>query len=157
MPLWRDNFGINSMNMSKFAETLDALLFDHNFKPNTFAKAIDVPPSTITRLLKCERAPSLKTVVKIADYFNITADFLLGLETESSATSFNPCPPVGERIKQLTEQQGFTGYRFCKECKLSEPRYYDWINNNHEPSINNIIKIAKFFNCSVDYVLGREL
>ncbi|MDE6505553.1 MAG: transcriptional regulator [Clostridia bacterium] len=143
--------------MSKFAETLDALLFDHNFKPNTFAKAIGVPSSTITRLLKCERAPSLKTLVKIAEHFKVTTDFLLGFENENSSTAFNLCPQIGERIKQLTEQNGYTGYRFCKECKLSEPRFYDWINGTHEPSVDNVIKIAKFLNCSVDFLLGREI
>ena len=45
--------------------TLDRYIEEHRLTPSSFARAVPLPPSTITRLLAGERAPSfdlLKTI-----------------------------------------------------------------------------------------------
>jgi predicted transcriptional regulator len=46
---------------------LAAYLSEHKIKPATFAAKINVPPSTITRILRGERDPRGATIRKIVD------------------------------------------------------------------------------------------
>lgn len=142
--------------MSNFVEILKDLMEEENLNALNLAKNIGVSPSTICNYLHTEYSPNIETLIKIADYFNCTTDYLLGLESYNSSDKFLSCPPIGKRIKQLVTQKGYSGRRFCKESGIPEGTYFAWIAGRVEPNIESIVKISKFLNCSVDYVLGRE-
>ncbi|MDE7306303.1 MAG: helix-turn-helix domain-containing protein [Clostridia bacterium] len=144
-------------NLSKFAEMLGDAMFEKNLNSPALAKELGISRNTLTRYLQGVRFPSVNMLVKIADYFGCSTDYLLGYDSIKRVTKFLPCPPFSERIKFLLKsKEGYTGYLFCKEAKISESNFYDWKNGKREPSVDNVVKIAKFLDCSVDYVLGRE-
>lgn len=142
--------------MSKFVEMLKDLMQEENLNAYNLAKNIGVAPSSITCYLNGEYSPTLQSLIKIANYFNCTTDYLLGLESYNSSEKFLPCQPARIRIKQLVTQKGYSGRRFCKESGIPEGTYFAWTAGRVQPNIESIIKIAKFLHCSVDYVLGRE-
>ena len=148
------------INLSKFAETLETLIFEHSniekLDGKTLAKHLGVAGPTITRYLNEKRAPSIKNLVLLADYFNCTTDFLLGRENENYAKSFKTCPPFSEQFVKLLDHYGYNCLTFANEAKIHQSRVYDWKNDKKVPTIDSIIKIAEFFDCSVDFVLGRE-
>ena len=65
-------------NMSNFVERLDALIFEQNVTAIKLSSDIGIASTTVTRYLQEKRAPSIDTLVKLADYFNCSCDFLLG-------------------------------------------------------------------------------
>ncbi len=142
--------------MSKFVETLKDLMQEENLNAYNLAKNIGVAPSSITCYLNGEYSPTLKSIIRIADYFKCTTDYLLGLESYNSSEKFSLCPPIGNRLKELVNKKGYSGSRFCKESGIPEGTYFAWTAGRVEPNIESIVKISKFLNCSVDYVLGRE-
>ena len=87
--------------LSTFTETLNDLMIENNIKAIDLAKALDLGTSTLSRFTRGQRLPKLECLVKIANYFNCTTDYLLGLEDENYTTDFLPCPPFKERLDFL--------------------------------------------------------
>lgn len=147
------------MDLSVFGERLGDLIFESEEKfadAKSFANAIGVEGSTITRFLRGERAPSVAMLIKIADYFHCSTDFLLGREEENSTLSFKSCPPFSERLEELLHSRDYSCYRFSEEAKIHQSLVYAWKIGKRIPTIDNVIKIAEFFDCRIDFVLGRE-
>lgn len=61
----------------QFSETLSRLMRDTGTTAYRLAKEVGVSQSTIKNWLD-GRMPSLAKAVKVAEYFNVTTDFLLG-------------------------------------------------------------------------------
>ena len=68
------------MNFEVFADRLSDLIFDSEKPVTEVAKEVGVNKSTLYEYLLCEREPRIYNLVKIADYFNCSIDYLLGLE-----------------------------------------------------------------------------
>lgn len=144
------------VDLRKFAENLNDLMFDYKISQKELAERTGIDKASINRYLKGNCMPSVKSVVKLADFFNCSVDFLLGLSEEKSNTEFLPCPPISERINYFLELSELTAYRFCKNVKLPDSRFYHWQKGTHSPTIPSIENIANYFKCSIDKVLGRE-
>lgn len=64
--------------MTLLAERLKNLRLQKNAKQVDIAEYIGVLPRTIRFYESGEREPSLDVLIKLADYFGVTADYLLG-------------------------------------------------------------------------------
>ena len=60
------------------------------------------------------------------------------------------------RIKELRTSYGLTQVDFAKQLSVSKQAVSNWENNNIQPSIDMLLKIADFFGVSTDYLLGRN-
>ncbi|WBW95283.1 helix-turn-helix domain-containing protein [Oceanirhabdus sp. W0125-5] len=69
--------------MSKFGDRLKYLRENKQLLSKEFAKEMNVEPATVTNWEKGKRFPKDDMLVKIADYFDVTLDYLLG-RTDSS-------------------------------------------------------------------------
>ncbi|MDY4979195.1 MAG: helix-turn-helix transcriptional regulator [Candidatus Onthovivens sp.] len=64
--------------MSKFGERLRLLREEKDMLSKDFAKVMNVEPATITNWEKGSRFPKEEILIKIADYFDCSTDYLLG-------------------------------------------------------------------------------
>lgn len=143
------------LNLSIFAERLNDLIFDAQITPPVLAARLGCGRVTIYRYLQGNKIPSLDMVIRLADFFQCTTDFLLGLEEENYPQEFLECPPFQERLAFLLEHFSITKYRLQKLSNVPESAIYNWQNGVFEPKIDNIIRIAKALDCPVDFVIGR--
>lgn len=60
------------------------------------------------------------------------------------------------RIKELRTAHGLTQVEFAKILSVSKQAVSNWENNNIQPSIDMLLKIADFFGVTTDYLLGRS-
>ncbi|MDE6061127.1 MAG: helix-turn-helix domain-containing protein, partial [Clostridia bacterium] len=119
------------------------------------ASELGINRTTLTRYLSCKTTPSLSTAIILADYFNCTLDYLLGFEKESYYNEFKSCPPFTQQFAFLIEKYGKTKTELHDNGEITESLIYDWQRGTYAPTIYNVIKLAKFFGCSIDYVIGR--
>jgi len=84
----------------KFLENLSDLLHVNNMSRSDLARAINISPSTVNSWFNrsCENV-SLKTLVDIAKYFNITLDELVNGTTQPQSTVLSK--QEIEQIKRL--------------------------------------------------------
>lgn len=64
--------------MAKFSERLRQLRTARDLSQMEFAKQIKISKSSVNMYERGEREPGLETLEKIADYFNVDMDYLLG-------------------------------------------------------------------------------
>lgn len=60
------------------------------------------------------------------------------------------------RIKELRTSHNLTQVEFAKALAVSKQAVSNWENNNIQPSVDMLIKIADYFGVSTDYLLGRS-
>lgn len=61
----------------------------------------------------------------------------------------------GERLKELRELKGITRKQLSQDMFVSERLICYWENGKRECNFDTLIKLANYFNESIDYLLGR--
>ena len=63
---------------------------------------------------------------------------------------------LGQRIGQLRLAFGWTQVELAKRLNVTKQTVSNWENDNIQPSIEMLVKVANEFKVSTDYVLGLE-
>lgn len=63
---------------------------------------------------------------------------------------------LNQRIKELRAAHSMNQVELARELSVSKQTVSNWENDNIQPSIEMLLKIAHFFNVSTDYLLGNE-
>ncbi len=61
-----------------------------------------------------------------------------------------------ERLLELRKEKGLSQAKLAMELDISFSVVCYWETNRSEPTAPNLVKIADYFNVSVDYLLGRK-
>lgn len=61
-----------------------------------------------------------------------------------------------DRIFELRIAAGYTQVTLSKKLGVSKQAVSNWENDNIQPSIEMLIRLADTFNVTTDYLLGRE-
>ena len=141
--------------LSKFAENLSALMQEQNLNAPALAKLLNVDRSNITRYLRGERLPLYNVFTKLIEFFNVSADVLLGRLDYCDIQKFNPIQPFGTTLRHVLTETKTTQYRVIKDLHISQATMYFWLLNKSLPSVENMDKLADYLDVSVDYLLGR--
>lgn len=66
-----------------FKEILENLLKENNLNQKQFSERANIPTTTISGWLNAGRLPDYHALVKLSIFFDVSADYLLGLEDET--------------------------------------------------------------------------
>lgn len=58
-----------------------------------------------------------------------------------------------ERYVFLRDKRGVTDYKVATETGITKSTFSDWKSGRSKPKIDKLIKIAKFFDVSVEYFI----
>ena len=142
--------------LSKLSERLLELMSERNFKPVDLANRIGISRNTVTRYLQGARLPSFATFIKMLDVFSCSADFLIGLtDYPSTGVSYRSVKPFSQRFQQLLAERKISQYALRKITGFSYDNFNQWLKGNTRPYVDNLVKLAQAFDCSVDELLGR--
>ena len=101
----------NSSCIKTFCENLNLLAMEKGISQKEICEATDISQATFSKMMHGNRNPSLDTVYKIAKYFDVSIDELVGIKAEKS--EFNK--------DQLKKELNFAN----KVRKLLEELYED--------------------------------
>ena len=62
---------------------------------------------------------------------------------------------ISEILKDLRKEKGLTQKELSEKLKIGQATVACYENGDREPHIYSLIAYANFFECSVDYLLGR--
>ncbi|MBQ7674646.1 MAG: helix-turn-helix transcriptional regulator [Alphaproteobacteria bacterium] len=62
----------------------------------------------------------------------------------------------GRRIKELREKKSLSMEQLANELNVTKSRVNMWENNGTIPRGDVLIQLAKFFDVSTDYLLGKD-
>lgn len=113
--------------------------------------------ATISQFEHNKRIPDLDRLINIADYFQVSLDYLCCNKSNDNVRCINP----GTRIKRLIKKNGLSQKEFVDKFNEkygysdSEATVSQYVNNKRTPEIDKMVKIANFFNVTLDYIMCR--
>lgn len=144
--------------MSNLSERLSELMFDEGLNMTQLGNILGCGEAAVSRYCAGAALPTYEFLIKIADYFKVTCDFVLGLEDESKAKNFAAPPPFDKQFKKVCEEYKISRYKLRKKTGIAESVMRYWAQGKTKPSVPNLILLAeKGFGCTVDFLVGREI
>lgn len=64
---------------------------------------------------------------------------------------------LNEKIKSLRLAGNYSQVEIAEKLSVTKQTVSNWENNNIQPSVDMLVKIADLFGVSTDYLLGREI
>lgn len=101
----------------RIIDRIDELIKKNGLTSKEVAKAISVSPGNITEWRKDRAKPTAEVITRLADYFGVTTDHLLGRSNDiaaaSSDTPYSDLPP--EAIKELEQYKEFLKQKYGRK------------------------------------------
>ena len=63
--------------------------------------------------------------------------------------------PFIDIVTKLQNENNLSIKKLMRSLNISEANYYRWKNNFNKPAMYSLISIAKFFDVSIDYLVGH--
>ena len=63
---------------------------------------------------------------------------------------------LGQRIIEMRTALGWSQVELAKRLRVAKQTVSNWENENIQPSIEMLVRLAKLFNVTTDYMLGFE-
>ena len=143
-------------NLSLLVDSLHDLMISRNIKLDDIYKATNVSPNSIYAWLRNEKIPTLKSLVLLADYFECSVEYLCGrVELDTFVRSANPST-FSERLRLLMKKNGVSQRILNADTKISTSSIHHFLTGTSKPLLDNLIKLSVYFDCSIDYLIGRE-
>lgn len=144
------------MELKIFAERLTELIFDSKMTARDVAKDVGIGKTTIYEYLSGNKMPTLGNLIKLADYFNCSTDYLLGLEEESIDKTFLQRKPFPERFRAMLDYFDISRYRLEKMTGIAESVLYYWAKGQKTPTVESLVTVCEQLGCRLDFFLGRS-
>ena len=110
------------------------------------------------------REPPIDFLIKLADFYGITLDELVGRTKSKNESIIVISQAVNRKhlkfantLKEEREKAGITQSKMAENLKTQVRTYGSWERGERQPDFDMLAKIADFFNVSIDYLLGHEV
>ena len=140
--------------MNDFQERLQELLNEHNLSRLALAKIIGTTSTTINGYFNNDYYPQIDIAKKMANYFNCSLNYLFGL-TDAVCQEIQNKNSFIDNLDKLLRKRKLPIAKVMRDLKMSEYNYYRWKNGKFPKTIN-LIELAKYFDVSIDYLVGRS-
>ncbi len=144
----------NSIEM--FRISLNDILSVRDLDTVGFAKAFGIDPSIVRRWRNKGIDVRLKTLIKLADYFECSIEYLCGKTQEyNEFKSKKEYTNFGKRLRLIMTQLKLRPFQLFNDTKIIPSKYYYWLNGG-EPSLTSLEMLADYLNVTLDYLVGRH-
>ncbi len=141
--------------MSKLSKTLKDCMLEAGYNETSLANISGIYKSHISEYLSGKHMPTYAHFVQLLYTFHCSAEYLLGIQDIHTDEPLHPVPPFGERLRFILKSRKLSQKRLCEQLNLSSCALYKWLSGKNNPSVESLIRLAEFFDCSVDYLIGR--
>lgn len=140
--------------MNEFQERLQDFLVENDLSRLQLSKTLGISFETINGYFNKGFYPELSIAIKIADYFDCSLDFLMGVSEDVHCNDKNDLPFI-DTVKKLIKERKISIEKLMRAIALGETNFYRWQRGNNKPSMSSLIAIAKYFDVSIDYLVGH--
>lgn len=131
---------------------------DNDLSQKDMAKILNISRRSYCYYESGRNLFSIKLIVKFANYFKVNIDYLFGLANkkniESNYEYDNTIAAI--RLLNIRKQLNLSQEKFGKILNLNQRTYASYENNERTINILILLNIAKKFNYSLDYLIGRN-
>ena len=140
---------------TKFQKRINELTNETEIKKVDLAKAGKFDYRSLSNALVYGIIPTTSTLIKMANYFNVSMDYLLG-RTEKNDYIESSNETFQIRFENLCKEKGISHYKVSQDCFFDKSNISHWLSKGYLPTLEILDMITKYFNVSIDYILGRS-
>ena len=142
------------------SERIKKLRKELNVTQNKVAIYIGVARATYTNYENGNKKPPYEQLIKLSEFFNVSTDYLLCItDTKNVYCKLNTTQytlEFGERIKELRNARKTTQKEMADILGIDRSTYNGYETNKTKPSYEILLKLADYFNVSIDLLTGRD-
>ncbi len=142
--------------MNEFQERLQELLIENNLSRLQLSKIIGISFETLNGYFNKSFYPELSIAIKLINYFKCSLNYLMGLSEEYICNDKNTLSFI-ETVKKLLKENNISIQKLMSDLNMGETNFYRWQRGNNKPAMSSLIAIAKYFDVSIDYLVGEEM
>jgi transcriptional regulator with XRE-family HTH domain len=116
---------------------------------------LPIGKDTLNRALKVGMIPGTRSLIKLADRFNSSIEFLIGLTDDSHFIKSEDNETFQSRFVELRNRNNVTKYFIGRKLDIDRSLFSCWERNDYMPSLEIAYQLSRFFKTSIDYLLGR--
>ena len=116
------------------------------------AEKLNISQKSISKYKLGDRKPQYKVLVRMAEYFGVTVDYLL---RSTDTQDFGICD-CGNTIKELRTEAGMTQEELGMLLNVQNAAVSKYESGKVPLTGETLLKLSKIFNVSTDYLLGAE-
>lgn len=139
----------------KFKQRFLELISDLDCTKSQIPKLLNIDYNVFTKITEFGIIPKPVVLIRIADYFSVSVEYLLGRTNNSYFFSAKTPATFLERYQALKQEKNLTDYAIAQKLHIMTSYTTNWKNKKYMPSIINLIELSELFNVSIDYLLGR--
>lgn len=140
---------------TQFQKRINELVDEVDVRKVDLAKAGNFDYRSLSNALVYGIIPTTSTLVKMADYFKVSLDYLLGRIDKNDFNGLSEAT-FHKRFEDLCNEKGVTHYKISQDCYFDKSNISRWLSRGYLPSLEILDMITKYFNVSIDYILGRS-
>ena len=138
-----------------FQKRLNDYIAEQDCKKSELPALIGINKDVFIRAANLGILPSTRSIQKIADYFDASFDYLIGLTDKDIFIKSAPPVSFGQRLDELKHEKKVTFGKIETALGFSRSLFNSWEKNNYIPSLEIVYLLSDYFKVSVDYLLGR--
>lgn len=146
---------VKSKRSDEFQKRIKEIIEDSELNNKDFAGAVGVSKEVIGRATGFGIIPSVKSLIKIADYVQCSITYLLGEKDSDDFIPADNAKSFHERLEILANEKGVKYSQISHSMTFAPNAIYEWIRTSSLPALEYLRQLAKYFNVSIDYLLGR--
>ncbi|MBQ8291126.1 MAG: helix-turn-helix transcriptional regulator [Clostridia bacterium] len=128
---------------------------EKNLNATQLAEQMGIPSMDIYRYVSGTHMPSYALLIKLLNFFECSADYLLGQIDIPTEELLHPVLPFCKRLPAVLKELRISKSSIIKNMHVSPSVMHKWTTGKNEPNSDTLIKLAKYLDCSVDYLIGR--
>ncbi len=125
-------------------------------KKTEAARLIGITYVTFSKICNYGIVPKVPVLIKIADYFNVSIEYLLAESDDEYFEKSKTQSTFPERLSELKNKKGINSYyELSEKLHIHRNNISNWRLDGYLPEISNLELLSDFFDVSIDYLLGR--
>lgn len=138
-----------------FVVKLKELMAYENISANKLSEILEVKHKTVDGWLNGGFFPRAVNLVKLSKHYNYYIDYILNLNDDDSHPEKLKEIDFSRRFQCLLNEKHYKGTEIAAFCKVEPSTVSKWIRRGTTPDTLYLIRLSKFFSCSVEYLIGR--
>lgn len=146
--------------MDEFSKRLKDLMEMEGLSNRALSMKINVDRASIRLWLSGRFYPRYDALIKLAAFFNVSIDYLIGLEnvTDNNVRKAVSMEEVRKHffltLSRYMEEHHLTIYAMAKRIDIDQKAFTNWLTKGSMPETGMIIRLAKEMKIFVDDLLG---
>ena len=138
----------------EFQNQINFLVNSADLKRKDLLEKMRVDERSLSNALNYGIIPTSKILIRMADYFDVSMNNLLGKSDEEFKKSSTPSD-FSSRLAFLCKKNNISYHQLDNQCHFGKSYTSRWIRKKSIPSLYILEILTDHFSVSLDYLLGR--